>query len=91
MCVGLAVCARIGEATCLRWSSVHLDAATLAIGPSLSRRQRRWIVTAGKTHAVKTLALPDFAVGGCAASARGRRPIGSPPAPGGRLSPGWRT
>lgn len=60
-CVALAAGLRLGEALAITWPRVDLDAGAVEIGPSLSRRDRRWLWTEGKSHKVETVALPDFA------------------------------
>lgn len=58
--VALGCGLRKGEALALRWPDVDLDARAMRVGPSLVRRDRRWLLTRGKGTPV-TLALPGFA------------------------------
>jgi integrase len=53
---------RIGEALALRWSCVDWDSAQVEVGPSLTRKDRRWIVTGGKSHRTTRMPLPTFAL-----------------------------
>lgn len=51
---------RMGEALAISWSRVDLEEGSVQVGPSLTSREGRWILTGGKSQA-ETMALPGFA------------------------------